>query len=76
MMMPRTVLTLLLVLGAGEAAAHSWYTGTHDPTTGFECCGGGDCAPIPDEAVREVPGGYLYLPTEEFIHSHDACAAQ
>lgn len=38
---------------ASVARAHSWYE--------TECCGGGpmgDCAPIPDHAVRPVKGGY------------------
>ena len=75
--MRRIGIALFMVLTAGSASAHSWYTGTHDPLTGFECCGGGDCAPVPNEAVRELAGGFLYLPTGEFIpmsrvqRSHD-----
>lgn len=46
------VITLTLFKGA---QAHSWYD--------LWCCRavtetGGDCAPIPDRAVRAVPGGF------------------
>lgn len=50
-----------------ESPAHSWYTKTSDPLTGFGCCGGEDCAEISDTDVREVQGGYVFLPTSEFI---------
>ncbi|MFD2053767.1 hypothetical protein ACFSQT_11930 [Mesorhizobium calcicola] len=59
------------------AVAHEWYAGKKDPVTGFTCCAGTDCAPIPDSEVKEMPGGYIYLPTGEFIpylrvqHSQD-----
>lgn len=45
-----------IVLSTATAAAHSFYDGY--------CCQGnaegtmGDCAPIPKEAVKVVPGGY------------------
>jgi len=41
-------------LAATAARAHSFYE--------WECCGGGpmgDCAPIPEHAVRAGKGGYL-----------------
>lgn len=52
---------------AVPAFAHSWYTGKTDPVTKVSCCGGTDCAPISADDVREVSGGYVYLPTGEFI---------
>lgn len=50
------------------AHAHSWYSGTNDPVTQMGCCGGTDCAEIPDADVRQTAsGGYVYLPTGEEI---------
>jgi hypothetical protein len=63
-------LVLTLVISGGEATAHGWYTSTNDPVTGFSCCGGSECAPIPDADVKEMQGGYTYLPTGEFIPYH------
>lgn len=46
-------LLLLLVLIAGQAAAHSWY----DPW----CCNGEDCKPVEDPSeVRALPDGYHF----------------
>jgi hypothetical protein len=56
-----------LAIVSGDATAHSWYAVTNDPVTGFSCCGGTDCAPIPDSDVDETRGGYTDLPTGEFI---------
>ncbi len=46
-------LSLLLILGPGTdpARAHSWF----DPW----CCNDKDCQPIPDEAVKVTPQGYV-----------------
>ena len=41
---------LALVLLSSPAAAHSWYDQT--------CCGGRDCAPIPEGAVHATGDGY------------------
>ena len=71
------ILVPVLAVVSTEAMAHEWYTGKKDPVTGFDCCAGSECAPIPESQVREMPGGYIYLPTGEFIplrrvqHSHD-----
>lgn len=35
------------------AAAHEWYTGKHDPSSGYQCCGGSDCAEIPQQMFDE-----------------------
>ena len=70
-------LILALVVVPSETVAHDWYAGTNDPATGFDCCGGTDCAAIPDSDVKVTLDGYTYLPTDEFIphlrvqHSHD-----
>jgi hypothetical protein len=61
------------------ALAHSWYSSTSDPETGLGCCGGQDCKPVPDAAVKidRENGGWRYLPTGELIpwsrvqQSHD-----
>ena len=72
-----TFLLAVSIVSADEAAAHGWYTETSDPVTGFGCCGGNECAPIQDTDVRTLQGGYIYLPTGEFIphrrvqHSRD-----
>lgn len=72
----KILIPALAVVSTG-AIAHEWYTGKTDPVTGFGCCGGSECAPIPVSEVKEMPGGYIYLPTGEFIphlriqHSHD-----
>lgn len=40
------------------AAAHQAPSGwEYDPS----CCSGTDCAPVPDEAIREAQGGYEVL---------------
>jgi len=56
-----------VLLHLGEASPHSWFTDAKDRETGLGCCDGDDCDDIPDEAVREVEGGFRYLPTGEFI---------
>lgn len=56
-----------IVLWSGEAYPHGWFTGTNDPVSGISCCGGTDCKDIDDTDVRQVEGGYVYLPTGEFI---------
>src|SRR5262249_41879456 len=40
------------------AQAHSWYSTTKDPMTGYRCCGGSDCAPIPESWVRYEHDGF------------------
>ncbi len=63
-----TAIGLLLGLSFAEpVAAHGWYSTTTDPETGVGCCGGTDCKEISDNDVREKVGGYLYLPSGEFI---------
>jgi hypothetical protein len=59
--------TALVIACFGEARAHGWYTGKHDPDTTISCCGGTDCKEVADAEVDEVPGGYRYIPTGEFI---------
>lgn len=34
------------------------YRGLVMPGTDAPCCGGNDCAPLPDSSVREVTGGF------------------
>jgi hypothetical protein len=43
------------------AYAHDWYTGLVDPVTGYSCCGGHDCRPVPSEDIRLSKNGDLEL---------------
>lgn len=60
-------LCLLVLVLTTAADAHDWFTGAKDPVTGHRCCDGTDCSEIPDTDVEKVTGGYIYLPTGEFI---------
>lgn len=53
--------------GTAPAYAHEWFTGTRDPMTNWGCCNDKDCAEVEDTDVRQIDGGYVYLPTNEFI---------
>jgi len=57
---------IMLIVIAGKARAHDWYTARHDPVTNVGCCGGYDCAAIPSRFVTPVDGGYkLVMNLEE-----------
>ncbi len=66
------ILVLVLFIGLAiqwatmPANAHEWYTAEHNEK-GQACCGGRDCAAIPDTAVTPVPGGYNVHIPEGFI---------
>lgn len=49
------------------ALAHDWYTGTHDPVTGGQCCGGQDCRKLVVEpgVLEPIPEGYRLRLTAE-----------
>lgn len=47
----------IVLLWSSGAYAHDWYSGITNEK-GESCCGGNDCAAIPDEDVTPVPGGY------------------
>lgn len=52
------------VLSATKARAHEAPTGWRfDP----ECCGNGDCMPVPMTTIRETPNGYQIKQTGEVI---------
>jgi hypothetical protein len=38
-----------------------------DPVSKEWCCNDKDCQPVPVSKIREVKGGYVYIPTQEFI---------
>jgi len=67
-------LLMLLYVAAGEARAHSWYTGLYSGR-GEQCCGGLDCGPLnpvffrhePDGTIDVWRGGYWYPVTEDRI---------
>lgn len=46
-------LAAFLMLLAGPALAHEWYTGQRNED-GASCCGGHDCGPINPAAVRMI----------------------
>lgn len=46
------------IMSAAAADAHSWYTDRRDPVYGTTtCCGGQDCAPLPEGAVHITKDG-------------------
>lgn len=51
------VCIVVLAWMASLAQAHDWYTGLHNEKNEW-CCGGSDCGPLPEGAVREVTGGF------------------
>ncbi|WP_192384786.1 hypothetical protein [Mesorhizobium silamurunense] len=65
------------------AVAHSWYTGYHDPVTGYECCDDKkDCGVINPRFVEPLPGGNFnvrtgsktryFIPKTRVIESEDS----
>jgi hypothetical protein len=52
------IVMALLGAPAQFADAHSWYSGTKDPLTGSNCCGGSDCSPIPASWVKYERDGF------------------
>lgn len=47
------------------AVAHNWYTGYHDPVTGYECCDDKkDCGVINPRFVEPLPGGGFNVRTD------------
>ena len=52
---------IIVGLCTSSAAAHDWYTNLVDPVTGYSCCGGQDCRPVPREDVRLGQDGDLEL---------------
>lgn len=59
------VLLVVVVVGLARcAAAHQASSGWQYP---HECCHDRGCAEIPASDVREVPGGFLYVPTGEVV---------
>lgn len=57
-MLRAVLVALTLVASAHQSFGHDWYTGLHNEK-GETCCGGQDCAPLADNDVAVVPGGYL-----------------
>jgi hypothetical protein len=51
----------LSMLCTSAASAHDWYTGLVDPVTGYSCCGGQDCRPVPSTDIRLSRNGDLEL---------------
>jgi len=51
---------LVLLMSTSVAFAHSFY----DPS----CCDDNDCRPAYEGEIKEVNGGYLVVPSNEFFH--------
>ena len=52
---------IIVSLCTSSAVAHDWYTNLVDPVTGYSCCGGQDCRPVPREDIRLGQDGDLEL---------------
>ena len=65
----------------GLVVAHSWYSGRHDPVTGYECCDDKDCRVISPRYVEPLPdGGFnirtssknrYFIPKDRVLESED-----
>ena len=55
---PQRRIALICLVLAGDANAHSWYSGKTDPVLHLKCCGDHDCHPIASSDVRATPDGY------------------
>jgi hypothetical protein len=75
----QTMVKLLLI---ALAVAHSWYTGYHDPVTGYQCCDDKkDCRVIDRHDVELLPSGDFnvltrfktryFIPKNRVIESED-----
>lgn len=53
----RSILLVVLLSAATPSYSHDWYTGLQNEA-GQYCCGGSDCAAVPDRYVTPIPGGY------------------
>lgn len=71
------------VLLIALVVAHNWYTGYHDPVTGYECCDDKkDCRVISPRYVEPLPGGGFnvrtgsksryFIPKNRVIKSEDS----
>ncbi len=64
--MIRLAVTLVLLVIAVPAYAHSWYSERRDPIYNqTSCCGGTDCAPLPPHAIQITPEGLRVTLTVE-----------
>lgn len=53
----------MIYVCVGKALAHSFYD--------YSCCSDRDCKPVPTEAIRVTPKGYVYVPSGEVIGYSD-----
>lgn len=70
------IIFLSLISFTYNALAHGEYTLLKRPGTDISCCNEKDCAPIAEERVKEVTGGFLidnkhFVPYKEVIPSWD-----
>jgi len=64
------VAALMTVAGLLQPA-HGPYDGITNARTGVSCCSGEDCAPYPDEMVKETAAGFS-LADGKFVARKDA----
>lgn len=68
------LVAIALMCATGPALSHDWYSALKDPTTRQGCCGGTDCAQVPQElidsgAVTPVADGFdVRLTVEQARH--------
>jgi hypothetical protein len=54
------IIAATLAAFSAEAMAHSWYSKRRDPIfSTTTCCGGYDCAPLPQSSITFTPDGDL-----------------
>ena len=51
-------IALVCLVLAGDASAHSWYSGRTDPLLHLKCCSDHDCHPVASSDVRSTPEGF------------------
>lgn len=64
----------VLIFSTGAVQAHEWYSKRRDPVYNYTtCCGGSDCAPLPQSAIKVTPDGLrvtLSLAEARLINPH------
>jgi hypothetical protein len=59
------IIVCLVVILAGSASSHEFYSSTRDPVSNSNCCGGNDCASIPPGWVTQDRDGFHIVLTLE-----------
>lgn len=53
------------------AVAHNWYSGHHDPVTGYECCDNKDCR-CGNFNIRTGSKTRYFIPKNRVLESEDS----